>query len=107
MKILNILAGISPELPEELTQVLLDRDDLRIERIVSRGQASAADFWYDQEQDEWVLVICGRARLQFEASGELVDMKAGDYLQIPAHTRHRVDWTDPDQKTIWLAVFCP
>ena len=75
----------------------------RIERIVSQGHASPEDFWYDQDQDEWVLVLKGAARLRFEGE-EPVEMEPGAHVNIPAHKRHRVEWTTPDEPTIWLAV---
>lgn len=99
----NLFAEIPSRLPDELFTTLLDAPDVRIERIVSHGHASPADFWYDQKQHEWVLLLKGAARLQIEE--DLVEMKAGDALKIPAHQRHRVDWTTPDEPTIWLAVF--
>ena len=98
----NLFDGISASLPAELTQVVLATPQLRIERIVSHGHRSPDDFWYDQEQDEWVLLVAGAARLQFE--NEVVEMKPGSFLNIPAHRSHRVAWTDPNQPTIWLAV---
>lgn len=107
MKSTNLLRAIPVELPDELSETLLSREDLRIERIVSRGHSSPADFWYDQDQNEWVLVLTGRARLRFAADEEVVELGAGDYLEIAAHRKHRVEWTDPDRDTIWLAVFFP
>jgi cupin 2 domain-containing protein len=100
----NIFTDIPTTLPKELIEVLATTSTLRIERIVSMGQASPEGFWYDHESDEWVLLMRGAARLQFEGDEHLVLMAAGDYLQIPAHRRHRVAWTDPMQPTIWLAV---
>ena len=82
---------------------LLARPGLRIERIVSTGQCSPANFWYDQAEGEWVAVLQGEAKLRFE--DKVLHLKAGDYVDIPPHCRHRVDWTAPDQTTIWLAVF--
>ena len=79
--------------------------DVRIERIVSQGHCSADGFWYDQDENEWVMVVQGHATLEYEETGHVVEMKAGDWVDIPAHCRHRVAWTDPDQPTIWLAVF--
>lgn len=99
----NIFADIPADLPAELIQPLLDAPNLRIERIISRGQASPAGFWYEQEMDEWVLLIAGAARLEFE-SERIVEMTAGSYIHIPARQRHRVAWTAPSQTTIWLAV---
>ena len=88
---------------EQFTE-LLRADNLRIERIVSHGQTSPEGFWYDQEEHEWVLLLEGTARLELEG-GEQIELSPGDYCQIPAHTRHRVAWTDPGQQTVWLAVF--
>jgi cupin 2 domain-containing protein len=89
-------------LPAELVTKLLDTADVRIERIISHGHASAADFWYDQPQHEWVIVLKGAARLQFEDC--TVEMKPGDFVNIPAFKKHRVDWTTPDEPTVWLGV---
>lgn len=83
---------------------LLARPGLRIERIVSNGQCSPPGFWYDQPEGEWVLLIQGRARLLFADEPAAREMQAGDYLNIPPHHRHRVEWTTPDETTIWLAV---
>ena len=88
---------------EEFTD-LVNSPEMRIERIVSHGQASPPDFWYDQEQSEWVMVLKGTAGLQFEHEAEPRILNPGDYILIPAHSRHRVAWTAPDQSTIWLAI---
>ena len=98
----NLFAHIPTELPQELFGTLLAAPNVRIERIVSPGHSSRPGFWYDQEQHEWVLLVQGSARLQFEE--ELVELKPGDFVNIPAHTRHRVEATDPSQATIWLAI---
>ena len=99
----NLLADVPAVLPEELFEILLEAGNVRIERIVSRGHCSSPGFWYDQPQSEWVLVVSGAARLVIEG-GEPLELRAGSYVNIPAHTRHRVEWTDPEQPTIWLAV---
>ena len=99
----NILADLPNDLPAELTQTLLQANDLRIERIISHGHSSPADFWYDQEENEWVLVLSGSAKLQFEEDS--VEMNPGDYIHIAARRKHRVEWTKPDEPTVWLAVF--
>jgi len=99
----NLYKDIPVDLPNELSECLYTSTSLRIERIVSRGHSSAPDFWYDQDTDEFVILLQGRARLRFWDQ-QVVDMVAGDYLLIPAHTRHRVDWTAPDSDAIWLAV---
>lgn len=100
----NLGDAIPGSLPEELVSVLAAGRDVRIERIVSHGQASATDFWYDQEENEFVLVTAGRARLAL-ADGEVMALGPGDWVNIPAHARHRVEWTDPDTDTVWLAVY--
>jgi cupin 2 domain-containing protein len=77
---------------------------VRIERIVSTGQASPPGFWYDQPWTEWVLLLAGAAGLLFEGAPAPGQLKAGDYLLIPAGQRHWVEWTDATQPTVWLAV---
>ncbi|MEW6670631.1 MAG: cupin domain-containing protein [Thermodesulfobacteriota bacterium] len=100
----NIFHQIPNDLPEELCEVIQRGEGVRIERIVSRGQSFPKGFWYDQEDHEWVLVLKGSATLLFEGRQDPVALEPGDYLNIPAHTRHRVEWTDPGQETVWLAV---
>ncbi|HSZ54818.1 MAG TPA: cupin domain-containing protein [Tepidisphaeraceae bacterium] len=99
----NLFEDIPDVLPGELVQTLLDGSQVRIERIVSRGDASPDGFWYDQQQSEWVLLLTGRARLRFEGH-DAIELTPGSFLNIPARTRHRVDWTDPAEPTVWLAV---
>ena len=99
----NLLRDIPAELPDELFETLVRTEAVRIERIVSRGHATPAGEWYDQPRSEWVLLVRGAARLQFE-DGREVEMGAGDWLEIAAHERHRVAWTDPARDTVWLAV---
>ena len=105
MKVNSFFQKIPDEIPDELFENLVESDLVRIERIVSAGQASAEGFWYDQDRSEWVLVLGGSAGLRFEDSDEVVVMKPGDWINIPAHKKHRVEWTDPNEKTIWLAVY--
>lgn len=100
----NLFQSLPQQLPEELTEKLVEHDGLRLERIVSTGQVTPAGEWYDQDWDEWVVLLTGAARLRFEDPAEVTTLQPGDYLQIPAHQRHRVDWTDPDSQTVWLAV---
>ncbi|EMI23956.1 cupin domain-containing protein [Rhodopirellula europaea] len=101
---MNLFENVPTQLPSELIEVLAEGESVRIERIVSTGHATDPDNWYDQEQDEWVVVLKGEAKLRFD-DGELVTMTAGDHLLIPAHRRHRVEWTTPDEPTVWIAVF--
>jgi cupin 2 domain-containing protein len=98
----NLFTTIPSPLPAELIEILLQSPGIRVERIVSQGHASPEGFWYDQDTDEWVLLVQGAARLRF--ADEIVEMRVGDHVHIPAHKRHRVDWTDPEQQTIWVAV---
>ena len=98
----NIFADLPQHMPKELVQTLLQAADVRIERIISHGHASPPDFWYDQGQSEWVIVLQGAARLQFEDG--MVEMKVGDFINIPANKKHRIDWTKPDEPTVWLGV---
>jgi len=100
----NLFAGIPANVPEELFETLVAAQGVRIERIVSHGHASPEGFWYDQDTDEWVLLLRGAARLQFENNDAPLEMVPGQCVLIPARTRHRVAWTDPAQPTIWLAV---
>lgn len=101
----NLFADLPSHLPDELFTTLLDATNVRIERIASHGHASPEGFWYDQVQHEWVVVLKGTARLRFEDDEQPVELKSGDFINIPAHKKHRVDRTTPDEPTIWLAVF--
>ncbi|MHC1724607.1 MAG: cupin domain-containing protein [Syntrophobacteraceae bacterium] len=101
----NIHSGIPEMLPEELFEVIGGSERVRIERIVSQGHASPEGFWYDQGESEWVMVLQGSACLRFEEKERLVVLGPGDWVDIPAHVRHKVEWTDSNQKTVWLAVF--
>ena len=101
----NLFAGVPIGLSEELVEVLAEGKHVRIARIVSTGHASPAGFWYDQEQAEWVAVLRGEAKLVFAGDEESRHLKAGDWVTIPAHRRHRVEWTSGEEPTVWLAVF--
>ena len=100
----NLYADLLAAASEEQFTELFARPGVRIERIVSTGQASPPGFWYDQPHAEWVLLLKGAARLLFEEEGAPRLLRAGDYLAIAPHRRHRVEWTDPQQATVWLAV---
>ena len=101
----NIFADLPTDLPEELVEVLAENKHVRIERIVSTGHASPDGFWYDQDENEWVVVLKGEAKLLFESDDEPIHMKPGDFVNISAHRKHRVEWATPDEQTVWLAVF--
>ena len=104
MKPENLLDNLPADLPEELFTTILRGGDFRVERIMSQGHASPPGFWYDQDDNEWVLVVEGSATIEFDGQGQPVELRRGSYLDIPAHVRHRVVWTDPNEKTIWLAI---
>ncbi|ELP35200.1 cupin domain-containing protein [Rhodopirellula baltica] len=101
---MNLFENVPTQLPSELIEVLAEGESVRIERIVSTGHSTNPGEWYDQEQNEWVVVLKGEAKLRFD-DGELVTMTPGDHLLIPAHRRHRVEWTTPEEPTVWIAVF--
>jgi cupin 2 domain-containing protein len=101
--IANLLDDLPPAGSDEVFEPLLERAGVRLERIVSSGQSTPPDAWYDQGQDEWVMIVAGAARLCIEGQG-VFDMKPGDSVFLPAHCRHRVEWTDPGQRTVWLAL---
>jgi len=100
----NLFAPLAPEITEEIFQVLLSTAHFRLERIVSPGQASPPGEWCDQDTHEWVALLTGGAGLRFEDEPEPRVLSPGDYLLIPAHRRHRVEWTDPEAPTVWLAL---
>ena len=99
----NIFAAL-PESADEIFESLLATSGLKLERIISCGQATPPGEWYDQVMDEWVLLLSGSASLLIEGEETPRRLAAGDYLLLPAHCRHRVEWTDPLVKTVWLAL---
>lgn len=102
--VFNLFADLPQHLPDELFTTLLEAAHVRIERIVSHGHASPEGFWFDQDQHEWLVVLHGAARLRFADDEQPVTLNAGDCMNIPAHKKHRVEWTTPDEPTIWLAA---
>ena len=103
----NLFSVIPKKLKDEQFTEFVDTGQVRIERIVSRGHACGADDWYDEQEAEWVVVLAGAARLVFEDETEPRMLAPGDYVYIPPRKRHRVDWTDPDEPTVWLAEHFP
>ena len=99
----NIFDQIPAVLHSEVFDSLVEANGVRIERIISRGHASPESGWYDQGQDEWVIVLRGKAAIAFEDKPS-VCLREGDYINIKAHEKHRVEWTDPEVETVWLAV---
>ncbi len=104
MTVNNIYDRIPEVLPEELLTMVLRGENFRVERIVSMGHSTPSDRWYDQELNEWVLLLTGSAGLLFEDEDKPRVLKPGDYLSIPAHRRHRVIWTDPNKYTVWVTI---
>jgi cupin 2 domain-containing protein len=100
----NLFADIPENLKDELFQTILQTPCFRVERIVSHGHCSPDGFWYDQDENEWIILLKGSAGLRFENQDGLFILNPGDYLHINGHQRHRVEWTDTQQETIWLAV---
>jgi cupin 2 domain-containing protein len=104
MVIRNLFSGIQESTVDEIIEPFLKTDHFKLERIISSGQASPPGEWYDQDTNEWVILLSGSAGLLFEGETDVCVMHPGDYVYIPAHRRHRVEWTDRNQKTIWLAL---
>jgi cupin 2 domain-containing protein len=100
----NLFAGIPEELEQEQFTELLSTADLKIERIVSRGRSSPPGFWYDQDRPEWFVILAGSAGVLLDGEAVPRVLRRGDYLHIPAHLRHRVEWTADNEATVWLAV---
>ncbi len=104
IKLSNLFSNLPNDRQLEVFETIADFQKIRIERIVSSGQATPEGQWYDQAQDEWVVVLSGCAEISLEGQQEPLKLVAGDYLLIPSHCRHRVEWTDQSQQTVWLAV---
>lgn len=100
----NLLANIPSQLPNELFEDIISTPNVRIERIISDGHYTSEGEWYDQEQNEWVAVMQGQGVLEYE-DGQVVTLNAGDYVNIPAHVKHRVKSTLLGSTTVWLAIF--
>ena len=100
----NIFANLPESGSEEVFQEIIHGERFRLERIISFGQATPVGQWYDQEQHEWVVLLSGAAGLRFEGEEGPRILHPGDFVNIPAHARHRVEWTDEKQSTVWLAL---
>lgn len=99
----NIFEDVPENLSTEFFENIISSENFRLERIISEGHSSPPDFWYDQEKNEFVLLLTGSAVISFE-DNSFVELKPGDYIIIPAHKKHRVEKTDSISKTIWLAL---
>lgn len=104
MELMNIYRRLPIDLKDEIIEIILKSGKCRIERIFSHGHKSPDNFWYDQVENEWVILLKGKAILRFD-DDVILELDEGDYVDIPAHRKHRVEWTTPDEETIWLAVF--
>ena len=100
----DFFSNIAKDLTNEFFEEILVSKNVTIERIISKGHISPSSGWYDQDKNEWVIVLKGEAILSFEDDNQ-VHLKSGEYIDIPAHKKHKVSWTKPDEETIWLAVF--
>ena len=109
MKKILVARSMYEHMPENLASEFVEQigaqGNVRMERIVSHGQSSPPGFWYDQEEYEWVILLKGAAAIRFEKCDHVVELTEGMYLQIPAHTKHRVEWTKVNTETIWLAIY--
>lgn len=100
----NIFERLPADTSEEIFEELVKEDNLKLERIISTGQVTPPGQWYDQDMDEWVLLLSGKAKLLIKGELNPRTLKPGDYIHLPAHCCHRVEWTDPENITIWLAL---
>lgn len=105
MQVKNIFQALPKNLSEEVFEDIINKPDLKLERIISKGQVTPEGQWYNQDQNEWVLLLKGYAELEIEGQSEAVILQAGDYLLLPAHCKHRVSYTSETEETIWLALF--
>ena len=104
MKCQNLFEGVPEVMKGEVFEPLIQTNHFRLERIISKGHATPPGEWYDEEVEEWVILLKGSAGLVFEGETEIRVMRPGDCLHIPSRRRHRVEWTDPAKETIWLAI---
>ncbi|MCK4729230.1 MAG: cupin domain-containing protein [Desulfobacterales bacterium] len=100
----NIYLNIPEELPNELSEKIIYNKSFKLERIISKGHSTTKGQWYDQGKDEWVILLKGSAGIAIEGEASTVVLKPGDYIHLPAHLKHRVEWTDPATETVWLAL---
>jgi cupin 2 domain-containing protein len=104
MKTQNLFSLLPDTTEKEHFMNLLSGDRFKLERIISTGQCTPKGQWLEQNQAEWVILLTGATKLEFEQGHEFVEMRPGDFIQIPSGCRHRVDWTDPNSTTVWIAI---
>ncbi|MBF0216126.1 MAG: cupin domain-containing protein [Candidatus Omnitrophica bacterium] len=104
IKVHNIYTNLSPTKGKEVFEKLAGKKGLRIERITSLGQSTPAGKWLKSKKNEWVILLKGKAKLRFRTADRIIDMDPGDYIFIPDGVAHRVDWTTPKEKSVWVAV---
>jgi len=104
MKTKNIFSEIPENLKDEIFQSIIEKENLKIERIISNGQTTPEDFWYDQNQNEFIILLKGKAKILFEENSEEVELNPGDYILIESHKKHKVTYTSKEETTIWLAI---
>ncbi|MFT6987098.1 MAG: cupin 2 domain-containing protein [Psychromonas sp.] len=102
-KMSNIFAAIPKDLSTEQYDNIVESENVKIERIISKGHSLPESGWYEQASSEWVMVLKGGATIAFEDESS-VTLKAGDYFEIVPFRKHKVTWSDPDVETVWLAV---
>lgn len=103
MQVNNIFKNIPTQFEEEIIENLVSKNGLKVQRIVSYGHVTQEFQWYDQDDNEWVILLKGAAILSMENEDD-IELNTGEYINIPAHKKHRVSWTAPNEETIWLAV---
>jgi cupin 2 domain-containing protein len=103
---MNLFDGIDSDFKEEHIDVLYRTSSIRIERIISTGHKSPKNFWYDQNEDEWVCLLQGSAVIEYEEE-RTISLNPGDTVLIPAHQKHRVACTAPNTSSVWLCIFMP
>ncbi len=100
----NLFLNIPEKVKKEIFEPIIKNKKFKLERIISQGQCTPEGKWLEQKNNEWVVLLSGKAKLKFEYDRASYLMEAGDYIHIPKGKRHRVEWTDPNKKTVWLAL---
>lgn len=103
-KVYNVYKGLPSAKVKEAVEKIVSGKGVKIERITSLGQATKQGKWLKSRRNEWVILLKGKAKLSFRLDGNLVEMRPGDHIFIPAGTSHRVDWTTSKEKSVWVAV---